>query len=184
MGRKKKLTAKLLRERIEAYFDSITVREPLMAEKVKLRNDAEGRLVPVKDRWGHDEKEWVRVTTADGQPAEIVRYVQQPSIGALCHFLGISKQTWENYSKQEEFVDSTTRARERVEQYLMSKLEDPKAVRGAIFALEHNFGWKERKEISMDSDTRAAVTAAGMTMEEKLELLGRFGVDLGKEEES
>jgi hypothetical protein len=68
------------------------------------------------------------------------------------------------------------RARGRVEAYLTERLEDGKASRGAIFSLQHNFGWKERQEISLDEPTRKAVTQPKtMTMAERLEILREIG---------
>lgn len=174
-GRPRKYSAAQLEKAVEAYFDSISYDEPV-TRRVPVRDDC-GALV--FDDKGHQVYEFEQITTKDGRPAVVTQWVEPPGIMSLCLYLGIDSATFERYGKlpstdpeDERFCRTVTRARGRVEAYLSSQLENSKAARGAIFNLQQNFGWKDRKEISLDKQTRDAVASAKpMTMAEKRALL-------------
>lgn len=144
------------------------------------QTDEENR--PVLDDKGHQVYKFEPVRTADGNEALVTRWIEPPGILSLCLFLGIDRATFDRYGKldqdgpeAERFRNTVMRARGRVEVYLAAQLEDKSAARGAIFNLQQNFGWKDRKEISLDEGTQKAISAKGMTMEEKLQLLREVG---------
>lgn len=69
---------------------------------------------------------------------------QKITVTGLCLFLGINKDTFYEYAKNEEFGDVITEARMMVENsYELSLRENGRT--GDIFALK-NFGWKDKTE--------------------------------------
>lgn len=83
-----------------------------------------------------------------------------PTITGLALALGLSgRQALLNYEGREDFVDTVTRAKSRVEEYAETRLFDKDGAAGAKFSLANNFkGWAEKTE---------GVTV-GMTVEEYL----------------
>lgn len=61
-----------------------------------------------------------------------------------------SRQSLLNYECREEFLDTITRARARVEQYTEECLFDKNTANGAKFSLANNFdGWKEKQDVEI-----------------------------------
>ena len=178
-GRPKKYTARSFETAIDAYFAAISYDEPVQRRELVLQEDGQ----PFLDRYGHECYRYLPVVTADGKAATVTRWTKPPSMAALCLHLGIDAATFSRYAQTPgddpesvRFRNAATRARGRVEAYLTERLEDGKASRGAIFSLQHNFGWKDRTEISLDEPTRQAVERPRtMTMDERLELLQSLG---------
>lgn len=181
-GRPKKYTPASFQRACEAYFNSISY------QKAKMRAapvfDEEG--FPVLDDFGHQKVQFKQVITADGKAAFETCWTEPPSLTGLCLYLGIDRATFsrygsydpENPEESEKFCNTVTRARGRVEAYLESRLEDKSAARGAIFNLQNNFGWKEKKEMELGAGAQKAVASASMTMEEKLALLKEIGAEV------
>lgn len=146
MGAPRKYTAKRLREAVERYFDSIT-RERVMTEP---------KPTGEKDKMGHEIYEYVEVVNKLGKHVVITEYLVPPSVGDLAEFLGIHRSTWDNYcdhEKHPEFFDTTTRAMGRIHAYLEreSLTRQGKDLKGVLFNLENNFGYKERLEMTNDT---------------------------------
>jgi hypothetical protein len=181
-GRPRKFTARGFEKACEAYFDSICYQTERM-RAVPVR-DEEG--FPELDDFGHQKFQYKPIITAAGKPAFETVWTEPPSLTGLCLYLGIDRATFSRYGtydpehpeESERFCNTVTRARGRVEAYLESRLEDKSAARGAIFNLQQNFGWKERKELELGAGAQKAVAAHGMTMEEKLALLREIGAEV------
>ena len=181
-GREKKYTAAALERGCEAYFNSISFEEPVM--KTVPATDEDG--IFLKDDKGHTMYKQVPVKTLDGKDAVQTVWIEPPSIMGLCLFLGLHRSTFLRYGdldgedeESKRFRNTVTRARGRVEAYNIAKLEDKSAARGAIFNLQNNFGWAEKKEVEMGEKTREAVAyGQGMTMKEKIEWLKAQGMDV------
>lgn len=143
MGAPKKYkTGKALRKAVEAYFDSIT-REKAVTEMVPT-----GRT----DRYGHPILEPKEVVNRLGQPVMVEEFLIPPSWGDLAAFLGVHRSTltaWCNESDYPEFSDTAMWARGRIHAYLEreSLTRDGKDLKGVLFNLENNFGYKERLEV-------------------------------------
>lgn len=180
MGRKKAWTPPALRRAINRYFAAIRYREPVYREEPML---AEGGT-PILDGYGHPQTRMVRVMTEDGTEATRVRWISPPTITGLCGALKISRQTWSVYLHSEDTREICEDAKREIETYLQERLEDRAAGPGAKFALQANYDWREKREISADAPTRAAMAGAEMTMDEKLELLQSLGLQLPGEEET
>lgn len=190
MGRPRKMTARALKKRIAAYFDSIRSEKPMYVRVPEMMEDENGRKYPVLDAFGHEKMMFEQVVTADGKPATETIWVEPPSIIGLCMALGVDRATFYRWcnpgdepdKEEKEFCNIATRARGRIEAYLTAKTEEKSAARGAIANLEANFGWKRRKEIGLDEQTQRAVAMTAMTTEEKLQELQRMGINMTFEE--
>lgn len=182
MGRPRKMTARALKKRIDAYFDSIRAEKPMMLREPVLQADG----TPALDAFGHEKMVYKPVITADGKPATETIWTEPPSIIGLCMAIGVDRTTFYRWcnpgdepgEEEKEFCNIATRARGRIEAYLTAKTEEKSAARGAIANLEANFGWKRRKEIGLDEQTQRAVAMTAMTTEEKLQELQKMGVKI------
>jgi hypothetical protein len=87
-----------------------------------------------------------------GEPVMVGR--KPLTITGLALALGFnSRQSLLNYQDKEEFVDTITRAKARVEQYAEERLFDKDGANGAKFSLANNFkGWKEKIEAEVSTD--------------------------------
>ena len=102
------------------------------------------------------------LTDADGKPVlhpktgKPIIYGAKPlTITGLARALGFnSRQSLLNYEGKKEFLDTITRARMRVEEFVEESLFYKETANGAKFSLANNFeGWKEKKEIEADIHT-------------------------------
>ena len=144
MGRAKKYTPRTLDKAVDAYFRKIS----------RTREATELVATDKKDKNGHPIFETRPICNDDGETIRYREFIIPPSITGLCLFLGISKQTWANYSADPEFLDPTTRARESVEAWLHVELDRrTKGTDGIKFDLQQNFGWSEK--ISVDATAGA-----------------------------
>lgn len=189
MGRRPKFESpRKFEKQVGKYFDSIRSVEPVLEKRLAYAKDergqplldADGGLITEKDKEGHDKRRWELVKTADGKPAKREVWLEPPTVTGLCAWLGISRETWREYAGKEGYAEVVESARRRIETYLQTRMiEDGKSARGAIFSLQHNFGWKTRSEVSVDEPTRAAMVAAGpQTLEEKLAVLRELDLKL------
>lgn len=113
---------KEMQEKIDAYFEEC---------KGKVATDSEGNVIT--NKYGE----------------AVVIYNKPLTITGLALALGFnSRQALLNYQGKEEFNDTITRAKARVEQYAEERLFDKDGANGAKFSLANNFeGWKEKQEI-------------------------------------
>ncbi len=144
MSREKKYTAAGLAKAIDAYFDSIS-RTVTAKEKYDTGK---------KDEYGHTVYKERDILNDAGKKIKYKEFVVQPTIADLCLYLGISKQTFNNYEKDEKFLDVITYARGRMEANEDKKLDDPKTVRGATLRLECHYGWKREVKVDMDAKNK------------------------------
>lgn len=164
MGKPKKLTPAELEAKTQAYFDAIRYTEKIFTEETMYQDDGRGNAIPMLDRFGHILKRRVPVIAVNGMHAEKTVWTVQPKIIDLCRSIGISTTTWEKYGKDPRYAQTVQRAREMVESYLQEKLMTKDGLRGAKFALEHNFGWTDKREIGFDEGTRESVASLAETM--------------------
>lgn len=77
------------------------------------------------------------------------------TITGLARALGFSsRQSLLNYEGKKEFLDTITRARMRVEEYVEESLFYKDTAKGAMFSLSNNFeGWKEKKQVEAEVNT-------------------------------
>ena len=135
-----------LEKAINKYFKSIS-REKTLTEPV-----ATGQ----KDKDGHMIFEERVILNSLGKPVTVTEYLIPPSVLDLCEFLKISESTWNNYcdgEKHPEFLGPTTHARGRMRAWNERELltRQGKDLKGIIFNLENNYGYKERLDVSNES---------------------------------
>lgn len=113
-------TNKKMQEAIDEYFD-------LCKGKMLLDEDGE----PVLSKYGEP----------------IYLGSKPPTVTGLALALGFqSRQALINYQEKEEFHDTITRAKLRIEEYTETRLFDRDGVHGAQFSLRNNFGWRDKPE--------------------------------------
>lgn len=135
-----------------------------------------------KDENGHKIIEKVPVMNQAGKQAEILEYLQKPSLTGLCMALGIVKDTWYEYASREAYADICKMTMNAIEQYYEERLGSGKGDMGVKFVLEHNFGWKNRVEVEAGPETRKTMEATPKTMEDKLALLQSLGLQVPGDE--
>lgn len=89
----------------------------------------------------------------DGEPyvdkhGEVVLVgAHPPTVTGLALALGFeSRQSLIDYREKDEFTDTITRAKMRVEEYCEQRLFDRDGQRGAEFSLKYNFRWAEERD--------------------------------------
>ena len=82
-----------------------------------------------------------------GQPVWI--HVKPPTVTGLALALGFnSRTTLLNYQDKDEFMNTITRAKSKVEEYTESRLFDKDGSTGAKFSLSNNFKeWRDKQDI-------------------------------------
>lgn len=141
---KKYKTNAALSKAIDSYFSSIS-RTIAKTEIVPKKND-DGYIV--KDDKNHVVYVEAPIKNDLGEPIKVREYLEPPRLVEMCLYLRISRQTWSNYCKVPEFLDTTTRARERVLSYLHRELDTrQKGTDGIKFDLQENFGWREKIDV-------------------------------------
>jgi hypothetical protein len=122
-------TAKEMQEIIDEYF-----------------KECDGKLYTIKDVETGEEK---AVLDKYGNPVIVG---QKPyTITGLALALGLnSRQALLNYQGREEFNDTVTRAKAKVEEYAESRLFDKDGANGAKFSLANNFrDWRDKQDVEL-----------------------------------
>ena len=146
-------TPEELERAVEAYFKAISYREPAVVATPTGEVDGKGRVQWKTKLLTEPPEEPGGI----GKPVTVTKWLRPPGVAGLCLHLGISRDTWARYAKKPAFREIAERARFRIEDYWVSRL-DSKSDRGAKFALSNNFGWsgewRERRESGDGGDAR------------------------------
>lgn len=128
MGRPKKYNnAEEMQKVIDEYFNGCQ-------KPVKIFNKDLGKYITVTDEKGNIEYEQYKPYTITG----------------LANALNMSRQDLINYEKENEFFDTITRAKRKVEQYVEERLFNKDDANGAKFNLANNFSrWKDKQEVEV-----------------------------------
>lgn len=177
-GRPKKYKSrKALAEAIESYFASIS-RTVTATERYDTGE---------KDSDGHAILRTRDILNDLGEKITYTEYVVPPTVGGLCDYLGIHRSTWADYCDEKEhpeFSDTTTRAQGRMRAWNEQELLTRKDVKGIIFNLQNNYGYKDKKELEFGPKAARTMAASGMSTSEKaalLEELRREALEAGEE---
>ena len=176
MARPRKYTAASLKRGVDEYFRKIS-RTVTLKEQCNT-----GR----KDGWGHWVYEMRDVVNDQGETVTTREFALPPTVGGLCAHLGIHRSTWADYCDGDahpEFAGITEYARDVMRDYLETALltRGGKDLRGVIFSLQNNFGYRERHEMELGPRSAKAVASAGLTMEEREALLREMGQAFARE---
>lgn len=105
-----------------------------------------------------------------------IRFINEQrifTVSGLCIFLGITRETLNEYEKNQEkgFSDTVKRAKllieNNAEELAVSGVTNPTVT---IFSLKHNFNWKDRSEL----DIGGSMNFSGGGLKETRETLERF----------
>jgi hypothetical protein len=126
-------SAKEMQKKIDEYFEAC---------KGEVLTDADGNTM--FDKYG----------------CPIVINTRPLTVTGLALALGFtSRQALLNYQAKDEFVDTITRAKTRIEQYAEERLYDKDGANGAKFSLANNFnGWTEKQQIDANVSSDINIT--------------------------
>lgn len=145
-------TPKALHDAIEHYFASISYTVPM-----------------------HSKDTGDIITNDEGCPIMQRMFAIPPTVCGMCLSLGIDRSTWQNYCNNElhpEFIEVTGKAKAVLESWLEQELLSRQGnVRGLVFALQNNCGWREKKEVDLGAETRNTLTTEAMTIDQKLKYI-------------
>lgn len=134
-------SAKELQQKIDEYFE-LCFEEEWHQDNSK---DGGGRWVPVLNRFN-----------------EIVKYQVKPfTISGLALYLDTNRQTLLNYEHQEQYFDTITRAKAKIENYAEEQLFDKSArnINGIQFNLNNNFKkWSNKQDIEHSGTLGVTIT--------------------------
>ena len=138
-GRKRKYgTAAALERAVNAYFAAISYEIPAVVKTPTGEVDEKGGI-----KWKTILlKEKTKDPGVGGEPITTTKWLRPPSMAGLMLHLGISKETWSAYAGLDGYKDVVERARAKMEDYWITRL-DGKGAQGAKFALSCCYGWRE-----------------------------------------
>lgn len=88
----------------------------------------------------------------------VTRYVKPPTLARLCLHIGISRETWSQYGKDDKLKHIVEQARCRAEDYWVEHLTG-KGAQGAKFALSACYGWREKVDVTGDGLVKVNMAA-------------------------
>lgn len=153
-GRPRIYTEKeLFQQKIDDYFNSITISKPRIETKVIGFEDEEKKK-PIFEE--------IEVLNNKGEQIIDTIYVEHPSIISMSHYIGITRETLNQYKNNPLFSDAIKRAKERIEIYLESELYRSQGqVTGIIFNLKNNFDWKDKNETELSGEIKMPAITIG-----------------------
>lgn len=165
---RKYATPAKLKNAVNRYFAQISRTVPATEMVPSGRIDGKGRPImqPVTVKNDADEIVYIK------------EYIVKPTIAGLCVYLGISKDTWAEYSHREGYESICAAAKLEMERDRSERLGSGSGDHGIEFDLKYNFGWGETITIEAGDATRKVMAAAAVPMEEKLKLLEEMGLML------
>ena len=165
---RKYATPAKLKNAVNSYFSSISRTVPATEMVPSGRTDDKGRAL----------MQSVTIENDAGDQVYVKEYIVKPTIAGLCVFLGISKDTWAEYSRREGYESVCAAAKLEMERDRSERLGSGSGDHGIEFDLKHNFGWGETITVEAGEATRKAMAATAVTMDEKLKLLEEMGLVL------
>lgn len=166
MGRRRKYTARQLREAVDGYFTSIS-RWKILTEPVPTGET---------DRRGNPVMTQQPILSDEGEEMRIRDYAIPPTLTGLCRHLGIVSQTWSAWSdssRYPEYADIVAQTRDRLRQWNEEQLLSRRGqdVKGIIFNLQANYGYSTVQTVELGPATRQAARVEKMSLAEKQALL-------------
>jgi hypothetical protein len=108
-----------------------------------------------KSCWGYKrdkQGQLILDDTPDTTSKYVMEQVKPYTVSGLAVYLNTSRETLMNYQKRDEYFDTIKKAKDMIYAYTEEFLFTNKPT-GAIFSLKHNYGWKDKQEITIDSIT-------------------------------
>lgn len=79
------------------------------------------------------------------------------TMGGLAFYLEVDRGTLINYGKREEFFDTISRARQRIQLFAEESLYDKEKFKGAQFSLINNHGFSNKLEVNQELTLNTAL---------------------------
>ena len=80
------------------------------------------------------------------------------TVSGLALALGMTRETLLRYEENDIFSDTIKRAKQKIEEYVETRLFVSGIATGVIFNLKNNFGWKDKQEIEQNGEMNNTVT--------------------------
>jgi hypothetical protein len=95
------------------------------------------------------------------------------TVSGLALALDMTRETLLKYEENSEFSDTIKRAKQRIEEYVETRLFVSGIATGVIFNLKNNFGWKDKQEIEQSGGLSNTVNVdfSHLSVEQIKELL-------------
>jgi hypothetical protein len=135
-------TPEEMADRIDNYFNSITITKPCWNNVIIGYEDEEKRVPIYKQE---------PILNNNGEQITKDTYFEHPSVIALAHYLEMDRRSLLNYEKDPLFFPTIKKAKEKIELYLEYELYRGQGqVAGIVFNLKNNFDWKDKQEIDQN----------------------------------
>ena len=89
------------------------------------------------------------------------------TVSGLALALDMTRETLLRYEENLEFSDTIKRAKQKIEDYVETRLFVTGISTGVIFNLKNNFGWRDKQEIEQSGELNNTITV-------------KFNEDVGK----
>lgn len=95
------------------------------------------------------------------------------TVSGLALALDMTRETLLKYEENSEFSDTIKRAKQKIEEYVETRLFVSGIATGVIFNLKNNFGWKDKQEIEQSGGLSNTVNVdfSHLSVEQIKELL-------------
>lgn len=80
------------------------------------------------------------------------------TVSGLALALDMTRETLLRYEENDIFSDTIKRAKQKIEEYVETRLFVSGIATGVIFNLKNNFGWKDKQEIEQNGEMNNTVT--------------------------
>jgi hypothetical protein len=80
------------------------------------------------------------------------------TVSGLALALGMTRETLLRYEEKDSFSDTIKRAKQKIEEYVETRLFVSGIATGVIFNLKNNFGWKDKQEIEQSGELNNTIT--------------------------
>lgn len=80
------------------------------------------------------------------------------TVSGLALALGMTRETLLRYEEKDSFSDTIKKAKQKIEEYVETRLFVSGIATGVIFNLKNNFGWKDKQEIEQNGEMNNTVT--------------------------
>lgn len=89
----------------------------------------------------------ISIDKETGLPIRERRQIKPFTITGLAYYLDTNRQTLLNYEKDNQYFDTLSRAKTKIEAYNEEQLYTPKISNGVAFNLKNNFDWVDKHEV-------------------------------------
>jgi hypothetical protein len=107
--------------------------------------------------WVTEAKRLKRTTKYEIVQRQVLSKEVPITINNLCAFMGIHRDTFNDYSHKKQFSDTIKRFKQVCEAYAEDQLYSGNAS-GAKFSLQNNYGWRDETEVKHSGEINRNMT--------------------------